>query len=244
MTRRLEVVAGIGSNDSMPVRMYPVCRDAEDHQRCFIAAWRGDEVILEPENPDRIDEECDEGYWQRIDPPIRYRSGHLLARFHPDEPAVYLPPDEMAERFRVAFKETLALAAQRLAGDGPGDEAIECIYHAARCQPDDPMGTILCIAMEETVGQIPPAGLRALNRSLPDDPARVREALARIRREPIYAVFREYVDRARSLAAYREEREGVTLSRRSFLTRFKCDPEFIDRQRVLPRFSDMAISAA
>lgn len=158
----------VPGNDELPQYLDPVCVDADEPDLCLIAnvaPWDRSAPHFQPIPRERFEEECDAGYWQRLDTQVPFKWNHRLVALAPNRPPVYLPDEhayaEVKERGEAAFEAVALDLAQKIYRDTPDER----IWYAARALPLDPLPLLTLIALERD--RLPSETLADLKADLP-----------------------------------------------------------------------------
>jgi hypothetical protein len=133
--------------DELPARMDPICVSREDPAVVYlIKPGSGMEYIAE--DRERFDEECEQGHWQVIDPPIPLKNGYQLVQIREDLGPEYLPATALPDWLRGLGEDALRQAEDSMASGHWGDQDIEKLWFAVRAMQGDPLPLVILIAFE------------------------------------------------------------------------------------------------
>ncbi len=156
------------SDDQLPLYLGPVCVDPDDPDRCYVAnvaPWDGSRPRLSCIPRERFEEECDQGYWKRLEYPMPFAWDHRLVALEPDQGPIYLPDEHAYAEVERLGKAALTSVAEAIERDTLTRSAHERIWYAARALGDDPLPLLTAIALERA--ELPVETLDDLAAELP-----------------------------------------------------------------------------
>ncbi|WP_295578052.1 hypothetical protein [uncultured Lamprocystis sp.] len=155
--------------DELPQYLDPVCLASDQGETLFVAnvePWDGSPSAFQPVPRQTFDEECDAGYWQRLEQRFAFDWGWHLVALDAAKPPFYLPAQDAARIVQGRGEDALeAVAADLELGRG-GGESDERIWYAARALPRDPFPLLALLALERE--RLSPTLLADLESELPE----------------------------------------------------------------------------
>ncbi len=136
--------------DELPQFLDPVCRAPDQDEIYFVAnvePWDGSAPGFYPVPRQSFDEECDAGYWQRLEPGFSFAWDHHLVALDADRPPFYLPAHDAELVLRSRGEEALAAVAEDLERGITSDWFDERVWYAMRALPKDPFPLLAFIAL-------------------------------------------------------------------------------------------------
>ena len=136
--------------DELPQFLDPVCRAPDQDEIYFVAnvePWDGSEQGFSPVPRLSFDEECEAGYWQRLEPGFSFAWDYHLVAMDAEVPPIYLPARDAASVLWSRGKEALAAVAEDLERSITTDKMDERIWYAIRALPKDPFPLLAFVAL-------------------------------------------------------------------------------------------------
>ena len=158
----------VPGSGELPQYLDPICLDPTDPAGCFVAnvaPWNGSPPQLQPIPLERFEEECEAGYWQRLDGKHPFQLNYRLVALDPNHSPEYLPDKQAYAKVRQLGERKLEEVALDLERRVYRDTPDERIWYAARALPSDPLPLLALIALERNL--LPPDALADLEANLP-----------------------------------------------------------------------------
>jgi hypothetical protein len=235
-SRRL-IVIGASANpdpDQVPLYMDPICTDPADPQACYlanVAPWDGSHPRLSYVPHERFEEECEQGYWLRLEQSFPFRWDHRLVALEPGRPPTYLPDERAYAEVERLGMEALATVARDLERHAWTQRAHERLWYAVRALGDDPLPLLTAIALER--GDLPVETLNDLIEELPPPSGRL-SPLGEHARSQGWTELLALVEQDPLGQRYFSAQEGPVYRKQpEFLKHYPDNNGFLKKNRVL-----------
>jgi len=170
-------------NDELPQYLDPICIPDDNPNNCLIACvapWDGSKPDFQPVSREQFEEECDEGYWQRLQERQEFSWNKRLIALSSEQPPVYMIDKQAYEIVQKMGKTALEEVASDLEQNQYEISTDERIWYASRALSDDPFSLLALIALER--GHLATETLKDLGAELPS-PEKYNSSLEQLARE-------------------------------------------------------------
>lgn len=221
-------------DDELPQFLDAVCRAPDQDDVLYVVntePWDGSEPGKQPIARHTFDEECESGYWQRLDQEHPFSWSRHLVALDPGEPPEYLRADDARRIVQSRGEEALRAVALDIQENRIASRSDERVWYAARALPDDPFPLLALLSLER--GRLSKSLAEELESELvPPEQYVEQSPLHRRALEESWDALLKLIAKDATGARYIKTCVGTTSQRNSWLQVFRNKADFLPKLQI------------